>query len=92
MKAGRRIDTDGTKLKLAIDRLITVGVIDKAATRTTHPEAMGGDEAGLLNCLYSDPAVLHFVQIGRTFQMELMTLWPCSPEVAAMNMFPALLP
>ena len=90
LKPDQRIDTDGTKMKQAVDRLIQAKVIGHAAMRTTNNDTLGGDDVELLNLLYSVPAVLRFVGVGRAFQAELYELWPFSPEVAAMTLFPDL--
>jgi len=86
---GARIDTDGTTVKQALDRLLTAKVVNRADT-LTQGELMGGDETRLFSMLHADSAVLHFVGIGRSFQIELMDLVGLDPVTRQLHMFPDL--
>lgn len=87
---GKRIDTDRSKLKQAIDRLVGAGVIDRSDTHAQEADGLGGDEIRLFDLLHSDAAIMHLVAIGRTFQSELHEISAYPPELRAMNMFPDL--
>lgn len=88
-ETGGRIDTDGSKLKQAIDRLVTAGIVTQADT-IANSEHMGSDENRLFKILHSDAALLHFVGIGRAFQSELYRMVSYPPLLSNMNTFPDL--
>lgn len=88
-ETGVRIDTDGSKMKQALDRLVSAGVLSKADTIVSGT-GMGGDESRLYYRLFDDDAVLHFVKIGRAFQTQLLEIVPHSADLAYANEFPDL--
>jgi hypothetical protein len=89
VQTGTRIDTDGTTMKHALDRLITANVVTRADT-LTQGDLMGGDEARLFSMLHADAAVLHFTGIGRRFQTELLDMVGLDSMTRQMLMFPDL--
>jgi hypothetical protein len=69
-----RIDTDGNKLKKALDRLVTAGIVTNETDTVTSGDAMGADEKRLFEKLHSDSAVRYFCDKARCFQIEVCSL------------------
>jgi hypothetical protein len=63
----KRIDTDRTALKEAIDRLMTAGVLAREDVKTTN-DWMASDEARLFEKLHSDAAVMYFYGTVKAFE------------------------